>query len=373
VIKEPTARAEQVSAARFSLAHADSVSVRWPRSLKPLLVLGLLVGVVLAAVAVIHACNSALVRAPGVLRPAARSALRVSFSANGRNACRVAEVYKQPGEAVQAGEKLLRLGSASEEFQLEQAQKRVQSCLQRLKDYELRRQETQLADSAAGMEAKQKVLESDLEKARLEERRFSRAMEDRALRAPISGVLYKFHVQSGDWVSSQDTLGWVCDTSSLVFQAQVTQRDSARVRIGQRARVYFSASSGGSGLYEAEVAEIGEFLEVAERNTSDPLGLFPLPLTRTVMPPQAMVRLKVLGAVGCAPDEISAGVSPASTGGALRPGGVGQARILVGDGKLAEWFFNWRPYSAATPVHYAGTRSKGQDLAAEPAKKKKKS
>jgi len=512
--KESPTRAEQSAAPRFSFAHGESVSVRWPRSLKPLLMLGLFVCVVVATAVVMQAYNHALVRAPGVLYPVTQSPLRVPLSTYDQNACRVAEVYKREGETVQAGEKLLRLDSADKELQREQAQKRVQSCLEALKDYELqpkergprvqwakvrvdeakavaeveqarfneatarlkragaapaeaeikaaqdrlktseqseqfaqahyedlrlqqpkagsdvdvrkasqdyekhkaqteqyrnelkllqtadpaarlegaqeqadyrrvalkmaqarvevRRKEAQLLESAVDADKQQKALEDNLEKARLEERRINKAIEDRILRAPSSGVLHGFDVQNGQWVSIRDTLGWVCDTSSLLFCAQVQQRDLPRIRVGQRGRIYFNGPSGVNGAYEAEVSEIGEFLEASGNASGDPLGLFPGLLPRRPIPSHATVRLKVLGPIGGAPGEGSAGVSPACAGGALRPGCAGQGRILVGDGRIAEWFFDRRVYSAAPVVFYPGTPNKRNHVAAELLKKENK-
>jgi len=372
VMKETPARNELAPTAKLSLANAEGVSVRWPRSAKPLVMLGLLTAIVVAIAAVMQAYHSAVVRAPGVLYPATRSALHAPLSNSDRRGCRVAEVYKHAEETVQAGEKLLRLDSSDEELQREQAQEQVQACRQALRDHELRRLMAATAETAVDPGVKRKVLERDLERARLEERRINRAIEEKVLRAPRSGVLHEFQVQAGDWISSKDALGRVCDTSSLFFCAQVQQRDLSRIRLGQRARVYFGAHDGGNGAYEAEVAEIGTFLDAAANESSDPLGLFLVPPPRVATTPCATVRLKVLRAVGRAPEENGAGDPPASAGNALRPGCAGQARILVGEGRMAEWLFSLRPLSAAPTVYHGGTRNKGGDQSVEPTKKKKK-
>lgn len=206
--------------------------------------------------------------------------------------------------------------------------------------YAERQKEVQLLEVQQEIDVKARLLEGDLEKARLEEQRLEKAIADKTLRAPISGVLHQFNIQSGQWVTSRETLGLVCDTSAFVFHAQVLQRDLPRVQPGQRARVYLEGVGGvgaaPAAAYEAEVLDIGDILGAAGNPANDPLGLFQAQLPKTVVPANGIVRLRLLRPVG---GQSSDGSAAALSAPALRAGFTGQARILVGAGRLAELFF----------------------------------
>jgi multidrug resistance efflux pump len=204
--------------------------------------------------------------------------------------------------------------------------------------HEQRQKEVQLVELAQDVDVKARLLEGELEKARLEERRLETAINEKTLRAPISGVLQRYYVQPGQWVVSRELVGCVCDVSELVFCAQVLQRDLSRVQAGQRARIYFDPACSTVNAYEAKVLEIGDFLggtariSGAPNETNDPLGLFPAAPPRTIVPSYGIVRLKLL-------QPLQASVSDKADQSAPRAGFTGQVRILVGSGKLAKLFY----------------------------------
>jgi multidrug resistance efflux pump len=445
---------------------------RVSRNLKPLLILVVLFAVVAGMAALLNARAAAIVRAPGVVYPAAYAILRQPVTSYGQNTGRIAEVWKRNGETVPAGEPLLRMDTSDEMLQREQTQRQIQGYLAALKDHEglraeralrvqwanalvetaaaelaaekarlgealallkragtvsvdlevkvarekltyaqhgeeearitydnykvmprtalseedlrkaklaweqatslrqqyagelalleqadtvvrletaqaqvayrqaavltaqsrveERRKEVQLLEAARDLDTQARMVEGDLAKARVEEERLNRAIAEKTLRAPVGGVVQNFHVQAGQWVTTRDVLGYICDTTALMFQAQIPQADLVRVQTGQRARVYFDSRSGTNGVYDAEVVEIGSMLAVPGAEGSDPLGLLPQLPTRALAPAHGVAHLKLLGPAG----------APAGAGKlVLRPGCAGQVRILVGAGELAEFFY----------------------------------
>jgi HlyD family secretion protein len=201
---------------------------------------------------------------------------------------------------LQKGDAVARLESA--QAQVAYRQGAVKSARAR---HEERQKEVQLLELARDVDVKARLLEGDLAKARLEEQRLETAIAEKTLRAPIGGVLQRFYVQPGQWIVSRELVGWVCDVSELVFCAQVLQRDLSRVQVGQRARIYFESAGTTVNGYEGEVVEMGDFLggtarlSGAPNETNDPLGLFPAPLPRAVVPAYGIVRLKQIGRAAC--------------------------------------------------------------------------
>jgi RND family efflux transporter MFP subunit len=63
------------------------------------------------------------------------------------------------------------------------------------------------------------------------------------VRAPIDGVLVRFHAALGQAVKAEDPLFEIQDLSGVWVQGHVPERDLARVRIGQKARVTLAADT----------------------------------------------------------------------------------------------------------------------------------
>jgi multidrug resistance efflux pump len=231
---------------------------------------------------------------------------------------------------LQKGDSISRLETAQAE--VAQAKAAIAAAQARLDE---RQKETQLLEMETEIEVKARLLEGDLEKARLEVGRLESLIKDKTLRSPISGVLQRFTVQPGQWVGSRDTLGWVCD-SNLVFCAQVNQRDLPKISMGQKAKVQFDMASGPL-IYNAECIEISDLLSGSTTEDSDLLQLFPQTLPRTIVATHAIVRLKILGPV--APASVPAAPDAGATAPTLRAGFAGRAKIRVGDGKIAELFY----------------------------------
>ncbi|MCX7806394.1 MAG: HlyD family secretion protein [Planctomycetota bacterium] len=158
-----------------------------------------------------------------------------------------------------------------------------------------------------------------LEKARIERDRLKKIIEEKTLRAPISGILADFHVKPSAVISSSDRLGWIYDISGLKFYASVRQTDMPRVRPGQKVELYLDALPyRKEGVFEAVVAEVSA---VADRPREEMAAAGIDPST-----PQGLVICRVL---------------PCEKSGFFRVGFTGLAEVIVGRASIFSILAGW--------------------------------
>lgn len=70
------------------------------------------------------------------------------------------------------------------------------------------------------------------------------ALANTMIVSPISGIVTKADITSGQVVSSLDLIAQVSDTSELFFDAEVDESDISKISLGQKAKIALNAFSG---------------------------------------------------------------------------------------------------------------------------------
>lgn len=101
----------------------------------------------------------------------------------------------------------------------------------------------------------------DAARAQLELARI--ALADTAIRAPISGVVSKRHVQAGEKLSPDSPVFSIVDLKQLTLDAQVPASDIPRVKVGQE--VQFKVDGFGERSFAGKVVRINPATEAGSR------------------------------------------------------------------------------------------------------------
>jgi HlyD family secretion protein len=220
----------------------------------------------------------AWVRAPGVIQP------QVSVDISSNVMGRVDRLYVKEGDVVKRGEMLLTLDDTRYRSAVAQAEAMLQAAeAQRVLQEAEQQQATQvlgrrrdlfgrglLSDEAmeqaevdvrvrnAQVEAQKK----DVERLRAALAEARRDLEETHFAAPIDGMVTALNLEEGENVvigtmnAPGTVILTVADRGGMEVEAQVSESDVVRVRVGQRVRVEVDAEP--DSVLEGEVTEIGE-------------------------------------------------------------------------------------------------------------------
>lgn len=154
----------------------------------------------------------------------------------------VKQVYVEEGDMVEKGEVILRLDDDEEQYEYQQAV------------YELDQKKGTISTR------EEQLLEMRVKLAK-------KALEERVLIAPLSGLLVDFAVKPGDRLVSNElqSLGRIIRTDFLRATVQVDELDLGKVNIGQKVRILFDA------FPDVEVE--GRVEDISETATVDSQGI----------------------------------------------------------------------------------------------------
>ena len=206
---------------------------------------------------------------------------------------RVAELPHRAGERVEAGAVLLRLDDSSPRAQLQLALETLrvaeasaaEACIARDRASRALGRQRSLAERqivsddlldelesafrASEASCAARSAEVDRAKAAIEAARTE--LEKFALRAPFAGVIAEQDVEVGEWVTPSPPLLLappafdVIDPSSLYVSAPLDEVDSARIRVGQPAKVTVDSYRG--QIFEGRVVRVAPYvLDVEAQN-----------------------------------------------------------------------------------------------------------
>lgn len=185
----------------------------------------------------------------GSLQPQRKADLRAELSAV------VLEVRRDNGDAVKAGDVLLRLDDSALRDSLLAAEAAVRAAEQAVEqaDRLLARQKSL---AGQGMVSQQAIDDATLRRASaVNDVASARALLAQArqqasrsvVRAPFAGVVAERQVSAGDTVSIGMALMSVVDPASLRFDALVAAEQAATLRVGQKVDFHVSGASGAAG------------------------------------------------------------------------------------------------------------------------------
>jgi RND family efflux transporter MFP subunit len=140
---------------------------------------------------------------------------------------RIAEVAVTAGQQVKAGDILVSLDSDVQEIALDRAKVGVTDAQSRFDRVQTLRNartatEVQVADA--------RVV---LSNAQLAQRDAELALERRAVRSPISGIVGILPVELGDYVTSQTAIATIDDRSRIIVDFWVPERFASQITVGQ--------------------------------------------------------------------------------------------------------------------------------------------
>ncbi len=201
----------------------------------------------------------------GSLAPVAQATIKAKVSGE------VRETTVREGMAVTAGQVLARLDQADWQARASQQQAAVEEAQARLamanrnhaNSQALLKQnfisQTQFDTTANAVElarAAVKAAQAQLDLARI-------ALNDSVIRAPMSGIVSKRHVQAGEKVAPDMPVFTIVNLSELTLEAQVPASDIPRVKVGQE--VAFKVDGFQQREFSGKVARINPAAEPGSR------------------------------------------------------------------------------------------------------------
>ncbi|HYF95783.1 MAG TPA: efflux RND transporter periplasmic adaptor subunit [Symbiobacteriaceae bacterium] len=152
-----------------------------------------------------------------------------------KNGGRVKAVYVTAGARVEAGQVLAELFADDAEYQLAQAQLRLERVKLSVADEQYKLQ----FDGTPAAESELKRLEIDLKSAQLEVDRYERVLSETRLVAPFTGLLTSVNLRVGDNLAAYTVVMRIEDPADLIIEASVTDGELMRLAAGQRVRLEF--------------------------------------------------------------------------------------------------------------------------------------
>ncbi len=211
----------------------------------------------------------------------------------------VREVKVKPGDAVKAGQELVRLNDAVQRAIADAAKIQAEDTTHlRLAQGNLAYREKELEEleramkSGGGSESQLRETRFRVETARLdveaarsrqrlaaaELARESARLDEMTIASPIDGMVLEVKKRAGETVDEGSPVLAVVAISPLWLEANVPARDAARVEVGQRAEVTFDdapgeAPRGGTVIYKSPVGNAGARLVPIRVEVPNPTGL----------------------------------------------------------------------------------------------------
>ncbi len=162
---------------------------------------------------------------------------------------RITDLRVEEGDTVRKGQVLIRLQDEEQKSELA----RIESQLEKARR-EFKRQENLFAQALVSEQAMNDAT-YEVEQLELQLGNARRNLGYTEVRAPISGTITGRHVVLGDHITVNQHLFDLVDFNTIVARVYVPEKELARMRVGQAARLY-SASIGGD-------ARIGEVIRIA--------------------------------------------------------------------------------------------------------------
>ncbi|MFW6301299.1 MAG: efflux RND transporter periplasmic adaptor subunit [Bacillota bacterium] len=154
-----------------------------------------------------------------------------SFSQGGT----VEKVFVEIGDRVSAGDNLIKLKSSQQELNLIQARNAYQSARINGTESEINERRTQL-----------EIAEENL--------------EERTMKADISGEIVQLELEAGDEASPGGSVIRILDETSYLVELNIDEGDSRRVESGQSAKIEITAVP--EKIYEGSVTQVKRVTEV---------------------------------------------------------------------------------------------------------------
>ncbi|WP_424926503.1 efflux RND transporter periplasmic adaptor subunit [Amaricoccus tamworthensis] len=230
----------------------------------------------------------------------------------------VVETFLQANALVERGDVLLRLDDRAERLSLEIAQAE----LERARDTVTRYQSLQSAGNLTLADVTLSEAQVDLRLAQANVGMAEVALEDRTLRAPISGRLGLSDVQEGDRVSEGDIIVTIDDSSTLIAEFEVPERSIGLLEAGKKVLVGTPTYAG--RVFEGKITGFDSRLDSitrsatvrAEIDNSD--GLLLAGMTFTIRMIEETEPLPVLPATAITWERDGAGIWISDNGRATR-------------------------------------------------------
>lgn len=153
-----------------------------------------------------------------------------------KNGGRVRAVFVKAGDTVTPGQVLADLFADDAEYQLAQAQLRLEKVKLSIADaqhkYEFNR--------TPAVESELKRLEIDLKSSEMEIERYQRLLGETRLVAPFAGVITSVNLKVGDSLSPYQIVMRIEDPAALWIEADASESELARLAVGQKVRLEFA-------------------------------------------------------------------------------------------------------------------------------------
>ncbi len=161
---------------------------------------------------------------------------------------RVVEVAFQAGQAVDAGQTLLRLDDEIERADLVEAQARLKDAQSALKRAETLRKSNTVAEATVD------TLVANVAIAQAERDRATRRLQDRAVKAPFAGVVGYSSVELGAQIETGDTITILDDLSIVEVEFFLSEDMFGRITPGQKVEANAAAFPGRK--FDAEILSL---------------------------------------------------------------------------------------------------------------------
>ncbi|WP_257285487.1 efflux RND transporter periplasmic adaptor subunit [Endozoicomonas sp. SESOKO1] len=148
-------------------------------------------------------------------------------------AARVINISAKRGQLMAAGEEIIRLREGSLKAQLKSAEARVNQAEQDYQSALLLQKKKHIADNQITQ------LEASLAEALSQKKQFQTLWENTLIKAPVSGILNKRHVEIGDFIDIGKPVAEILDLDPLVIDVDVPQNHINFFSSGQKAVVRF--------------------------------------------------------------------------------------------------------------------------------------
>ncbi len=171
----------------------------------------------------------------------------------------VKEVLVREGDAVKAGDVLVRLDPAEPQAALDAAKAKLQFTKQNLN----RLEELLKKVPGAVSEAEVQTTRAQLALDEVEVQRAQIRLDATVIRAPFAGTILKVNATVGEVV--QPGAKGVCELAEITdgeVEVQVSERDVARISVGQSCKVSLVAAP--KTVYEGKVTSIGQVVNRAK-------------------------------------------------------------------------------------------------------------
>ena len=151
---------------------------------------------------------------------------------------RVSAISFVSGQAVKAGEVLVRLNDAQEQAE----QMRLQAQLRHAELVHARLQKLVVANAATQEQLEQALAARDIASAEL--KRIQALIAQKIIRAPFAGVLGIRKVHEGQYLTAADAIVSLIDSSALYVNFSLDEQTSAQLQTGQKVEVQVDAYPG---------------------------------------------------------------------------------------------------------------------------------